>query len=518
MTEPTFCVTVNSEKKEKYRESTPINKFDMANTTVTLNCVKNPMWSSPTNQFAPKNIKYPSNDIESEMILETPKADINDENCPLTTSLAASDNCSSPLSSSTKLSETTETTPAADNKYTIPRYTADERKSVDDKLSNDANKIVQDAKDILFAERMLDRLVYSSIDVNQAENQIRIQDRARIVYYWKRELEKNNKEVIDEIEKIQNIIQQLLRCNRSVELIINIDNDIQKVRSMRLPPDFHHDSLTYEIIKEKELCAEVINLNTRYIDETKKQLRELKDAKQRLEHDWSDKKSANDIDTACLNIKNTSSTILWKPGCVRLPDGQSTPASYEYFVKETIIYVKAALAKSRVFRENVKNAIRKSAKDLREQANFVDAALMKNIDRASEGIKKLERALEKCLKSLTDTESLFKRMNDGVRKLDAPMKCAQTKLDMRSKRENVENCRDVPQFTLIDEVKSISEYVSALLSQSNAAEKTIEALTKSRKQIEKQIETKQRTLWVDNESCKLFRSYYPTDQALLGYE
>lgn len=52
-----------------------------------------------------------------------------------------------------------------------------------------------------------------------------------------------------------------------------------------------------------------------------------------------------------------------------------------------------------------------------------------------------------CLKSLADTESLFKRINDGVRKLDAPMKCAQTKLDMRSKRDNVENCRDVPQFT-----------------------------------------------------------------------
>lgn len=69
------------------------------------------------------------------------------------------------------------------------------------------------------------------------------------------------------------------------------------------------------------MCAEVINLNTRYIDETKKQIRELKDAKRRLEQDWSDKKSAYDIDSACLNIKNTSSTILWKPGCVRLPDG-----------------------------------------------------------------------------------------------------------------------------------------------------------------------------------------------------
>lgn len=96
---------------------------------------------------------------------------------------------------------------------------------------------------------MLDALVYTSTDDNQAENQIRIQDRARIVHYWKRELEKNNCEITNEIEKIQHLIQQFLRCNRSVEFIINIDNDIQRVRSMRLPPELRNDSFTDEIIK-----------------------------------------------------------------------------------------------------------------------------------------------------------------------------------------------------------------------------------------------------------------------------
>lgn len=53
------------------------------------------------------------------------------------------------------------------------------------------------------------------------------------------------------------------------------------------------------------------------------------------------------------------------------------------------------MARSRVLRENVKDAIRKSAKDLREQANFVDVALTKSIDGASQGGKKLEHALNK---------------------------------------------------------------------------------------------------------------------------
>lgn len=62
MTESTFCVTVNSKEKPKYRDSTSINnEFNMANSTVASNCVKNPMWSGPSNQFTPKTIKQPKN-------------------------------------------------------------------------------------------------------------------------------------------------------------------------------------------------------------------------------------------------------------------------------------------------------------------------------------------------------------------------------------------------------------------------------------------------------------------------
>lgn len=48
-------------------------------------------------------------------------------------------------------------------------------------------------------------------------------------------------------------------------------------------------------------------------------LTELKDAKQRLTCDWSDKSQAYAGDTACIGLKNNSDTLQWKPGSVQVP-------------------------------------------------------------------------------------------------------------------------------------------------------------------------------------------------------
>lgn len=74
-------------------------------------------------------------------------------------------------------------------------------------------------------------------------------------------------------------------------------------------------------LQEETLCSEIINLYNRFMDEVKMQIKELKDAKRRLEHDWAGKQDAYDIDTACLGLKVTSPTLQWKPGCVQLQDG-----------------------------------------------------------------------------------------------------------------------------------------------------------------------------------------------------
>lgn len=41
---------------------------------------------------------------------------------------------------------------------------------------------------------------------------------------------------------------------------------------------------------------------------------------------------------------------------------------------------------------------------------------------------------------------MIKKVSSLVQRLDAPMKCAHSRLSLRLTRENVENCRDEPHY------------------------------------------------------------------------
>ena len=53
-----------------------------------------------------------------------------------------------------------------------------------------------------------------------------------------------------------------------------------------------------------------------------------RDAKQNLEMDWSDKKEAHEIDTACFSLRNGHTNKQFHPGAARYQEIQSTPESW----------------------------------------------------------------------------------------------------------------------------------------------------------------------------------------------
>ena len=56
---------------------------------------------------------------------------------------------------------------------------------------------------------------------------------------------------------------------------------------------------------------------------------------------------------------------------------------------------------------------------------------------------------------IADLEEEIRRLNDAIRAKINPMKLAQTRLENRTYRPNVELCRDNVQYGLCDEVKQI---------------------------------------------------------------
>lgn len=184
-----------------------------------------------------------------------------------------------------------------------------------------------------------------------------------------------------------------------------------------------------------------------------------------------------------------------------------------------------------------------AARDLRTKADRVVRAFNRRITNIDEECRRLESELTEvkviwkirlnyvfitnklslsiflfqCLKRLADTEMLIENLMENMRNMDTPMKLAQTRLDNRNRRLNVENCRDRPHVGLIEEVRSIEEATLAISVSIREHEDTKSALAQTRVLLERELLLKRRALQLDKERCLFYRSHYPSATALSGY-
>ncbi|XP_011312234.1 tektin-4-like isoform X2 [Fopius arisanus] len=429
---------------------------------------------------------------------------------------ASAEDCDPPLERWTALPRFTGTRPTVGN-FTISRYSPAEWRNRHQEILKDSTYQIREAKNHEYKTNLLGSQICSQIDKQQLDNSLLLRSRAGEIFHWKTELKFVGEEVESEILKIQGEIGRLSNCFRAVETIKNMDRDIQRIRDSRLHSDLVHDTLAEEIVKEEKLCNDILNLYTRCIDETKMQSIELKDAKQRLEHDWSDKSQTYDIDSTCVGLKNDSEGLQWKPGSLQVSQDQSSPEGHTTFVKQSIIYAKTAVNRSQVLRANMIENSSTCLKDLRRQAAAVEMALADQIVELTEAIRRLEAALNNCLKRLADNDMLINKTNAVIRGIDGPMKCAQTRLGMRLIRENIESCRDHSQNGLIDEVKNVAEGTTALSGQVKMACDSTDSLIELRKKLENELLVKKNSLWIDGKRCKSMRMHYPAINSLSGY-
>ena len=88
---------------------------------------------------------------------------------------------------------------------------------------------------------------------------------------------------------------------------------------------------------------------------------------------------------------------------------------------------------------------------------------------------------------------LGKSINDK----EQPMKLAQTRLDTRTNRPNVELCRDPVQYRLIQEVNAIENSVGNLEARQSNAEPSLKGLIRNQLDLEEDTGVKAIALFID---------------------
>lgn len=351
----------------------------------------------------------------------------------------------------------------------------------------------------------------------QSETTEHLKTRASVVYRWKAELEHAIAAIAEEMELLEAERRRVQRSLSTLTIPLSIASNFLQLRSCRMDSDLVRDDVEEQLTKEIALCFEIRDVLGRTHEQIEMQMDELKSAKARAENDWSDKIHTYNLDSVCRNLSNDSPLLLWKAGATRFPADQSTPTSYEHFTREVLTDGEAARQRSIKLRSTLNDIYVKSIKDLRDQATRVDVALAENVRLTQDCLRQLEIELIRCLRELADTEKLIEELRVTTKGLNNAMKLAQTRLDNRLNRRNVESCRDIPQFALIEEVKSLGERTSAMLAELKRTEESQAELVKARGTLEHEIMVKRKTLNIDKERGQLLRTFFPSATELSGY-
>lgn len=402
------------------------------------------------------------------------------------------------------------------NKYSLSRYSLSEwRKHNEDMLDpeviNESNIIDYNAKTSIMQ-------AFGNIDKQQLENNKRLKQKARDIFRWKVEVEKACKSITEEVELLEIDRQRLKGASRVLMLPESISKECLDLRSNRLEPDLVADLAEQELIKEMKLVNEVRATLKNTLDKIEQQMAINKAAKHRIEYDWCDKTMAYNTDAINLSLNTKSSTIMFRPGSTRFGDYTAPLEYWEFFCRENVQNCEAARQKSADLRGSLDAILVNNGRKLRNQADRTDMALAETVAITSELCTKLEENLRNTLQRTADMENLIENLKDSIRKMDAAMKLAQTRLDNRNNwRPHGESVRDQPHLGLIEEVKKIHETVTSLLGQLRNAERLRGDLMRKRTELEREIASKRKTLNIDRDRCGMVRSHYPSASELAGF-
>lgn len=402
------------------------------------------------------------------------------------------------------------------NKYSISRYSLKEwrehnERVLDPEIINESNIVDYNAKTSIMQ-------AFGNIDKQQCENTKRLKQKARDIFRWKVEVEKACKAITEEVEQLEIERQRLKGASRVLMLPESISKECLDLRSNRFVPDLVADLAEQELIKEMNLVSEVRANLKNTLDKIEEQMAINKAAKHKIEYDWCDKTMAYNTETTNLSLGTKSNTIMFRPGSTRFGDFTAPLEYWEFFCRENVQNCEAARQKSADLRGSLNAILVNGGRKLRNQADKTDIALAETVAITSELCTKLEETLRNTLQRIADMEALIDDLKDSIRKMDAAMKLAQTRLDNRNNwRPHGENVRDQPHLGLIEEVKKIHETVTSLLGQLRNAERVREDLLKKRLELERDIASKRKTLNIDRERCGMIRSHYPSASELAGF-
>ncbi|XP_020820393.1 tektin-1 isoform X2 [Phascolarctos cinereus] len=306
------------------------------------------------------------------------------------------------------------------------------------------------------SQRLVDE-IEKTTQRTQSDVNKKIEQRLDEIKFWKKELDDKLDQLVKETEVLFTFKTRLEKALENCREPLYIAQKCLVYREQRVGIDLVYDEADHELAMEVEVLQGVISLLQRTMEETSEQLSSVS------VDDWVDFSNVN-VEKADKQRNNT-------------------------LALEALI----------------NRILSQTANDLRKQFETVNLALQNRIKETKDAKDKLATHLAKVMDEITSQENNIAALNKAILAKEGPAKVAQTRLESRSHRPNVELCRDVVQYCLIKEVQEITCNIGRLKDMLAQAEAELKGLSRRQLSLQEEIQVKENTIYIDEVLCLQMR-------------
>ncbi|KAL2297543.1 hypothetical protein Nmel_016083 [Mimus melanotis] len=383
--------------------------------------------------------------------------------------------------------------------------------------------------------------VYQQAKRSQGESTRSLGERVNDIEYWKSELCIELDAMIRETNSLADMQKRLERALADTEGPFQVAHKCLLNREKRMGIDLVNDDVEKQLVTVSLathiLCLSYFYLNSpkqvwqpcslsvssaleikiirscrerlqQCLDTVNAQLICNKEARQELEKDLTDKQLGHHIDSKCYQLKNTSRDIHFFKGVERID---------ATFTDNNIFRSQSARAASAKLRAGTESLLMGTADEMWRQFSKVNDAFTSRITETANAKSKIQTHLAKTRQEIFQIETKIQVIQKTIKDKEAQLKVAQTRLDERTRRPNVELCRDAAQIRLVQEVNEINETLRNLHQCLRASKDMLQMLVRSKGVLEQDLVVKNNSLFIDQERCMGMRKSYPSTVQILGY-
>ncbi|XP_077044651.1 tektin-1 isoform X2 [Agelaius phoeniceus] len=279
----------------------------------------------------------------------------------------------------------------------------------------------------------------------------------------------------------------------------------QKSRQRRVGIDLVHDEVEQQLLKEVEVLQGIIALLERTLEQTNEQIRRNRSAKYDLDMDLKDKFTALTIDDYCASLTNDTPHIIYADNAMKLEGNFVSPEDWIDFTNINVEKADKQRNNSLALKALIDGILSQIANDMRKHCEMVNNAFRNRVKEVKDAKHKLETLLAMVMDETASQEKNIAALKKAITDKEAPVKVAQTRLEARNHRPNVELCYDTVHSSLMGEVQEITKNIQRLKDALAQAQTELKGLSRRQLSLEEEIKVKENTLYIDEVLCMQMR-------------